>query len=65
VITQGDPASVAIKTSLETHGKILYTASSYPMVDPYAPSVGFPQRKTDTLFALDRARATIRGSLTP
>lgn len=55
-----DPVSTAIKMSLETHGKLLHSASSYPMLDPYAPSVAFTQRKTDTLFALDKARQALK-----
>ena len=55
-----DPVSVAIRTSLVAHGKVLNTDSAYPMQDPYCPSVGFNQRKTDTLFALDKARAALR-----
>jgi hypothetical protein len=51
-----DPASVAVRKSIEAHRKILYSDSAYPMQDPYSPDVGFSQRKTDTLFALDQAR---------
>jgi hypothetical protein len=65
VVVRSDPASVALATSLTQHGKILYSDASYPMVDPYAPNVGISQRKTDTLFALDKTRAAIRNGLTP
>ena len=30
------------------------------MHDPYCPSVGFNRRVSDTLFALDEARATLK-----
>jgi hypothetical protein len=59
VITQGDPASVALRTSLGQHEKILVSDTAYPMQDPYT-NVDFTQRKTDTLFALDKARASLR-----
>jgi hypothetical protein len=62
-IVAKDPASTAIKTSLGQQAKVLYSASSYPMVDPYCPSIGFSQRKTDTLFALDKARATMNQTI--
>jgi hypothetical protein len=58
-----DPASRAIANSLQKHGKILHSTNSYPMVDPYAPSVAFDQRKTDTLFALEKAWATVKQGL--
>ena len=54
-----DPASVAIRTSLENHRRILVSTASYAMLDPYAPSVEINQRKTDTLFALGKAWATL------
>jgi hypothetical protein len=52
-----DPVSVAISASLAAHGKVLHSDSAYPMQDPYAPAIGFSQRCSDTLFALDKARA--------
>lgn len=58
VILVTDPASTAIKTSLVQHGKVLNSDASYPMQDPYT-SIGFNQRKTDTLFALDQARQSL------
>ncbi len=60
VILATDPASTAIKASLAQHGKVLYSDSAYPMQDPYSPNIGFTQRQTDTLFALDKARQTIK-----
>jgi hypothetical protein len=60
VLTSPDPVSAAIKTSIDKHLKMLAVDSAYPMQDPYAPSVGFNQRQTDTLFALDQARAALR-----
>jgi hypothetical protein len=54
-ILAADPASTAIQASLVQHGKVLNADASYPMQDPYS-SIGFTQRKTDTLFALDKAR---------
>lgn len=56
-IVGSDPVSVAITGSLAAHAKVLHSDSAYPMQDPYAPSIGFSQRCSDTLFALDKARA--------
>ncbi|HEU5328006.1 MAG TPA: hypothetical protein VFU78_07930 [Thermomicrobiales bacterium] len=58
-ILASDSASAAIKGSLVQHGKVLYSDSAYPMQDPYSPNIGFTQRKSDTLFALDKARQTL------
>jgi hypothetical protein len=55
VIVSTDPASALIKTSLLQQGKLLNADASYPMQDPYT-SIGFSQRKADTLAALDDAR---------
>lgn len=52
-----DPASQAIRDSLARHRRVLQTDASYPLQDPYSPAIGFTQRQTDTLFALDKARA--------
>jgi hypothetical protein len=60
VILASDPASTAIKASLAQHGKVLIADAAYPMQDPYCPSVGFSRRKTDTLFALDKARHALQ-----
>lgn len=60
LIASPDPASQALRTSLDNHRRLLQSDTAYPMQDPYSPSVGFPQRLTDTLFALDRARQTLR-----
>jgi hypothetical protein len=57
-IRSKSPASLAIKTSLENHLKVLVVDSAYPMQDPYS-NIGFNQRQTDTLFALDKARAAV------
>jgi len=59
VILALDPLSTAIKTGLIQSGKVLNSDDSYPMQDPYCPNVGFTQRKSDTLAALDKARTTI------
>ncbi|MGN6675676.1 MAG: hypothetical protein ACTHMA_20475 [Thermomicrobiales bacterium] len=59
VILATDPASTAIKASLVQHGKVLNSDASYPMHDPYT-SIGFTQRKTDTMFALDKARQGLK-----
>jgi hypothetical protein len=61
-VVSSDPVSTAIRNSLATHGKVLYSDASYPMVDPYNPAIGFNQRQTDTLYALDQARAALRKS---
>ncbi len=55
-----DATSATIKAGLVTNGKILYSDAAYPMQDPYSPAVGFTQRQTDTLSALDQARAALR-----
>jgi hypothetical protein len=58
-IVSGDPASTALKTSLQQHLKVLSVDSGYPVQDGYsAVYVAFNQRKTDTLAALDAARKT-------
>ena len=54
-----DPGSTALKTRLTQHGKVLKSDASYPMTDPYNTTKGFNQRKTDTLAALDKARAAV------
>ena len=54
-ISATDPGSAAVKQSLVDHGKVLKADSAYPLQDPYT-SIGFTQRKTDTLFALDATR---------
>lgn len=59
-VTGTDPASQALKAALTRHGKVLRSDTSYPMHDPYCPSVGFNRRVSDTLFALDEARATLK-----
>ncbi|NIM48647.1 MAG: hypothetical protein GTO22_05215 [Gemmatimonadales bacterium] len=53
------PAATAIRTGLAQHLTILQADSAYPMQDPYSPSIGFTQRKTDALAALDRARGRL------
>lgn len=50
-----DPGSVVLKKTFAQQTAVLNSSSSYPMVDPYNPSIGFPQRKTDTLAALNNA----------
>jgi hypothetical protein len=60
VITSRDPASQAIHTSLLQHQRVLQTDASYPMQDPYSPAIGFTERKTDTLAALDAARTGLK-----
>ena len=58
LVVNQDPASQAIRTSLAQHQRVRALTLSYPMQDPYAPGVGFTQRVSDTLFALDKARYT-------
>lgn len=60
LLVSQSPAAAAIKASLVSHGRVLYSDASYPMVDPYNPAVGFTQRQTDTMYALDQARAILR-----
>ena len=50
-----DPGSVALRDSLGKHHRILVSDSAYPLQDPYTET-RFPQRQTDTLFALDASR---------
>lgn len=64
VIVSTDPASTAVVSSLERHLKVLGVDASYPLQDPYSPSVGFTQRQADTLYALDTARAVLRSGQT-
>ena len=59
VVTGTDRASAAIQVSLTNHAKLLNADASYPLQDPYNPSVGFNQRVTDTLYALDQSRANM------
>ena len=59
LVTSQDPASQAVHTSLTKDLAVLRTDTAYPMQDPYSPSIGFTQRMTDTLFALDKARYTL------
>ncbi|MGN6673720.1 MAG: hypothetical protein ACTHMA_10485 [Thermomicrobiales bacterium] len=63
VVANVGPAAPLILTSLAQHQKLLYAAASYPLVDPYNPGIGFTQRKTDTLAALDKARASLHAAL--
>ena len=60
IVVSPDATSATIKAGLITQGKILYSDTAYPMQDPYSPAVGFTQRQTDTLSALDQARAALR-----
>jgi hypothetical protein len=60
VIEGQDPVSTAVRRSIADQGKILHADSAYPMQDPYSPNVGFNQRKTDMLAALDKARAAVK-----
>jgi hypothetical protein len=59
VVTGSDSASLAIQASLDQHQKLLVVDSAYPLQDPYVPAIGFNQRVTDTLYALDQARSTV------
>jgi hypothetical protein len=63
VVANVGPAAPLILTSLAQHQKLLYAAASYPLVDPYNPGIGVTQRKTDTLAALDKARASLHAAL--
>ena len=58
-----DPVSQALHTAIGHHQRLLRADAAYPLQDPNVPSVGFSQRQTDTLFALDKARHAV-GSLT-
>ncbi len=50
-----DPGSVALRDSLAKHHRILVSDAAYPLQDPYTETP-FPERQTDTLFALDASR---------
>ncbi len=58
-ITVSNATAQILLKSLQNHLKILGSDSSYPMQDPYSPYNGFDTRQTDTLAALDTARATM------
>jgi hypothetical protein len=64
VVPGADPASTAILASLTNHAKLLNADASYPLQDPYNPGVGFNQRVTDTLYALDQSRASMNQGTT-
>jgi hypothetical protein len=57
--TGADPVSQVLHTALAHHQRLLRADAAYPLQDPYAPSIGFTQRQTDTLFALDKARHAV------
>ena len=59
-VTTGNAAAQIMSKTLTTQAAILKSTSSYPMVDPYNPSIGFDQRKSDTLFAIGKAWASLR-----
>jgi hypothetical protein len=58
-VPNADPGSQAMNTALTQQSKILNADSSYPMQDPYVPSIDFNTRKTDTLYALNQAWTTL------
>ena len=58
-VPNGDPASQLVTRTLQQQTSVLNSASSYPMTDPYNPSISFPVRRTDTLAALNQAWATL------
>ena len=59
VVVNDDPASRELKASLTKGGVLLHVDSAYPLQDPYAPTFSFDTRFSDTIFALDKARASI------
>jgi hypothetical protein len=50
-----DPGSQVLNKTLTEQARILIADDAYPLQDPYDPSVGFTQRQTDTLAALNQA----------
>ncbi|HZV71085.1 MAG TPA: hypothetical protein VFG10_16135 [Saprospiraceae bacterium] len=58
-ITSTDETSKMIIQSIQNSLAILNADPSYPMQDPYNPSIGFNTRKADTLEALDGARKSL------
>ena len=59
-VPNNDPASSLMHKTFEQQAAVLKSSPSYPMIDPYNPSIGFPQRKTDTLAAINKAWATLQ-----
>jgi len=63
LIRSTDEASIIIKASIEMNINMLHATASYPMVDIYNPEKSFNTRFTDTLAALEDARAIIKTKL--
>ena len=59
-LADGDPGSSALRASVEAQAHVLRSDDAYPSQDPNVPNVGFDERMTDTLFALDKARRSLR-----
>ena len=59
VLPGNDPGSTAIKASLTGQAMVLNSTPGYPMVDPYNPNKNPNERISDTLAALDAARAAL------
>ncbi|HEU5326451.1 MAG TPA: hypothetical protein VFU78_00075 [Thermomicrobiales bacterium] len=59
-VSNGDPASQLVTRTLQQQTSVLNSTSSYPMTDPYNPSISFPVRRTDTLAALNQTWATLQ-----
>jgi hypothetical protein len=61
-VTKQDPGSQLLNKVFMQQSKILASDQSYPMQDPYNPSIGFTVRQTDTLAAINRSWATLAGA---
>jgi hypothetical protein len=59
-LPNADPASTILQKTFNQQLAVLNSTPSYPMIDPYNPSIGFPQRKADTLAALNTAWTTLK-----
>lgn len=55
VLINNDAATQVIKTAIGKNLKILNAIPTYPMTDPYNPTIGFTTRKSDMLEALNSA----------
>ena len=55
-----DHGSVVLRKTFAQQAAVLNSAASYPLDDPYNPGISYPQRKADTLAALNRAWAELK-----
>jgi hypothetical protein len=55
-----DRGSVVLRKTFAQQATVLHCTASYPFDDPYNPGISYPQRKADTLAALNRAWADLK-----